>query len=279
MSDLELIKPLKSGKALLDEISADAPEPGHLSIWWLGQSGYVIKSRTGMIVIDPYLSEHLTNKYASTDKPHIRMTEAPFRGHELGGVDAVLTSHKHSDLLDPGTAPAMMANNPQARLIVPKALISHATGLFVGSNKEVRTADPRCVLGIDAGESLEIAGFRIKAIASAHEGLDTDDSGHHLYLGFVVEVEGLRLYHSGDTLAYDGLADALSANPFDVLFLPINGRDPKRGVAGNMSSDEAVELARDCAHALLTADDAGSAATVEAHLARWLGAREAFLKA
>ena len=46
----------------------------------------------------------------------------------------------------------------------------------------------------------------IRAVPSAHEGLDTDAVGRHLYLGFVVEVGGLRFYHSGDTLAYDGLA-------------------------------------------------------------------------
>ena len=67
--------------------------------------------------------------------------------------------------------------------------------------------------------------------------------GRHLYLGFVIEAEGLRLYHSGDSLAYEGLAGWLGPDPFDVLFLPINGRDPARGVAGNMSAAEAVALA------------------------------------
>jgi L-ascorbate 6-phosphate lactonase len=80
-------------------------------------------------------------------------------------------------------------------------------------------------------------------VAGAHEGLDTDLSGRHLYLGYVVESEGLRVYHSGDTLAYQGLAESLGRSPFDVLFLPINGRDPSRGVAGNMTAIEAVELA------------------------------------
>ena len=68
-------------------------------------------------------------------------------------------------------------------------------------------------------------------------------AGRHLYLGFVIEAEGLRLYHSGDSLAYDGLAEQLGSEPFDVLFLPINGRDPARGVPGNMTAAEAVDLA------------------------------------
>ena len=93
------------------------------------------------------------------------------------------------------------------------------------------------------GGVIERAGFRVRAIPSAHEGLDTDAAGHHLYLGFVIEAEGLRLYHSGDSLAYAGLAEQLGGGPFDVLFLPINGRDPARGVPGNMSAAEAVDLA------------------------------------
>jgi L-ascorbate metabolism protein UlaG (beta-lactamase superfamily) len=101
------------------------------------------------------------------------------------------------------------------------------------------------VLGLEAGEILSDAasGFAVRAVPAAHEALDTDSEGRHLYLGYVIEAEGLRLYHSGDSLAYDGLAGWLGSGRFDVLFLPINGRDPARGVPGNMSAAEAVALA------------------------------------
>jgi L-ascorbate 6-phosphate lactonase len=234
MSRENLIEPALSGAVLIDEIRRDAPGPGSISIWWLGQSGFLIKSPSGLLVIDPYLSESLTTKYAATNRPHIRMTAAPFRGPDLTGVDLVLASHKHSDHLDPETAPAIMAASPTARLVVPTAILGHAAGLGIEGDR---------LIGIDAGETVEVAGFRVRALPSAHEGLDTDDAGHHLYLGFVVEVEGLRLYHSGDGLVYDGLIDHLGPEPFDVLCLPINGRDPGRGVPGNMSAAEAVDLA------------------------------------
>jgi L-ascorbate 6-phosphate lactonase len=229
-----LIQPIRSGAALLAEIEDTRPRPGAIALWWLGQSGFLIKSRSGLMVVDPYLSEHLTTKYANTDKPHIRMTAAPLRGEDLRSVDAILASHKHSDHLDPGTAPAIMAASPGARLIVPHSLVGHAASVGI---------DPRRIDGIDAGETREIAGFRVRAVPSAHVGVDTDADGHHLYLGFVIEVEGLRLYHSGDGVIYDGLIDQLGRAPFDAMFLPINGRDPRRGVPGNMSASEAVGLA------------------------------------
>lgn len=81
------------------------------------------------------------------------------------------------------------------------------------------------------------------AVPAAHEQIDRDESDRHLYLGYVIETEGLRLYYSGDSLAYDGLAEEMGQKPFDVLFLPINGRDPARGVRGNMTVAEAVDLA------------------------------------
>src|SRR5271167_2059981 len=97
-----------------------APSPGSLVVWWLGQSGFLIKSRAGLLAIDLYLSEHLTKKYEATNRPHVRMTRAPIRGHELRGVDLVLASHRHSDHLDPGTMPELLAASPGAVLMLPE---------------------------------------------------------------------------------------------------------------------------------------------------------------
>jgi len=211
--------------------------PAYLYVWWLGQSGFLVKSRQGLLVIDPYLSEHLTRKYAGTAKPHVRMTEAPLRGEDLVGVDLILASHKHSDHLDPGTLPGLMAASPGARLVVPAPLVGHAESLGLPGDR---------IVGLEAGQTQECAGFRVLGVPSAHEGLDTDEAGRHLYLGYVVESDGRRLYHSGDSMAYDALPDWLGAERLDVMFLPINGRDPARGVPGNMSAAEAVDLAARC---------------------------------
>lgn len=229
-----LIKPARSGPALAAEIQAAAPRAGSLAAWWLGQSGYVLKSRSGTLVIDPYLSDSLTEKYAATDRPHVRMTECPIAPADLPGVDLVLASHKHTDHMDRATLGPLLAANPAARLVVPASLLEHAAALGLPLDRTT---------GIDAGGAIEQSGFTVRAAPSAHEALDTDAAGRHLYLGFVIEAEGLRLYHSGDTLAYDGLVEALGPEPFDALLLPINGRDPRRGVAGNMNAAEAVDLA------------------------------------
>jgi L-ascorbate metabolism protein UlaG (beta-lactamase superfamily) len=231
---MTMIEPLKSGAELIREIEQTVPATGALAIWWLGQSGFLVKSRRGVLVVDPYLSEHLTRKYEHSARPHVRMTRAPLRGGDLKSVELVLTSHKHSDHLDPETLPELLAASTSAVLVLPESLIDHARALGIPG---------RQLVGTDAGCAIAIGGFGVRAIPSAHERIDKDQQGRHLYLGYVIETEGLRLYHSGDSLAYAGLAGELGPQPFDVLFLPINGRDPRRGVPGNMTAAEAVDFA------------------------------------
>jgi L-ascorbate 6-phosphate lactonase len=229
-----MIEPVRSGQALLEEIRETRPASDTVAVWWLGQSGFLLKSAEAVVLIDAYLSEYLTRKYVGTSKPHVRMTRAPFCGADLSGIDLVLASHKHSDHLDPGTVPEVLSGSPEAILVLPASLIEHAEGLGLPRER---------LAGLVAGGRFERPGVSVRAVPSAHEGLDTDALGRHLYLGFVIELGGLRFYHSGDSLAYAGLDVEIGPDPLDVMFLPVNGRDPARGVAGNMTAEEAVALA------------------------------------
>ncbi len=63
-------------------------------------------------------------------------------------------------------------------------------------------------------------------------------------MGFVVQFGKWAVYHSGDTLLYENITDILKPYNVDVAFLPINGNDPTRGVAGNLNSHEAAALGK-----------------------------------
>jgi L-ascorbate metabolism protein UlaG (beta-lactamase superfamily) len=75
--------------------------------------------------------------------------------------------------------------------------------------------------------------------------VERDELGRVKFLGYVLQFGGWSLYHSGDTLRYDGMAEKLRPSAVDVALLPINGRAPERRVAGNLSGSEAAELAYD----------------------------------
>lgn len=240
---MELIQPVKRDAALMAEIGETQVDAGQAAIWWLGQSGYAIKTRSAMFYFDLYLSEQLTRKYAQSEKPHIRMSEAPLHGADITDADFVFASHKHSDHLDLETLTALMAASPNARLILPLAVMDYAVqqgGLDadrmipIGPGLEARVFE------------LSYPTLTITPIPSAHPGLEYSDALGYPFLGFVLQVDGVTLYHSGDTLAYDGLAERLRAFQPDLVFLPINGTTPRLNALGtppNMSAGDAVALA------------------------------------
>ncbi|MCC7450086.1 MAG: MBL fold metallo-hydrolase [Anaerolineae bacterium] len=233
-----MIEPTQSGSALLNDITSTQLAPGAVAIWWLGQSGYAIKTAATLFYIDLYLSEHLTTKYANTNNPHIRMTVAPLRGSDITNAHWLFASHKHSDHLDPGTMPLVFAASPEAKLVLPTAIIDTAVE---------RGLDRARLIPTRGDETLQAGPFTVHSIPSAHETLEYTEESGYPYLGFVIQVDGLTLYHSGDTLVYDGLAERLRQHAIDIAFLPINGTSERLHqlkVAGNMNAQEAVDLAK-----------------------------------
>src|SRR5690349_17867392 len=78
--------------------------PGQgVSLYWLGQAGFVVDAHGRRIVIDPYLSDTLEAKYRNTPHSHARMMAAPVTADQLGAVDLVLCTHQHTDHLDGAT--------------------------------------------------------------------------------------------------------------------------------------------------------------------------------
>lgn len=240
-----LIQPVQSGQQLLDDIRETKLNHGEVAIWWFGQSGYAIKTASALFYVDLYLSEHLTKKYADTEKPHIRMTEAPLRGKDLQDVKLIFASHKHSDHLDPGSISDIFANNPDVQLVLPASLKAYAM--------ETLSLDDARLIPTTGDETLSFDNLIVQILPSAHPDLAQDEHSY-LFIGFVFEVDGVTIYHSGDTLAYDGLADRLKPYNIDIAFLPINGTDERRSqlhVPPNMNSDDALHLAKEIGDPLI----------------------------
>ncbi|MEM7132414.1 MAG: MBL fold metallo-hydrolase [Chloroflexota bacterium] len=231
-----MIKPLLQDNAFLTDIQEKAHQPDQLHIWWLGQSGFLVQWQGNHLLLDPYLSDSLTKKYANTPKPHVRMTERVIEPQKLDFIDVVTSSHNHTDHLDGETLIPLLTANPELTVIVPEANRS-----FAADRLQVPAGR---LTGITINEPQPVDAFTFHALPSAHEELERDEQGHHKFIGLIIQVGPWTLYHSGDTIWYNGLVEYLSNWSIDLAFLPINGRDPKRGVAGNLSGLEAVDLAQ-----------------------------------
>ncbi|HRU06265.1 MAG TPA: MBL fold metallo-hydrolase [Candidatus Brocadiia bacterium] len=218
-----------TGQALIADIDAARPGQDQVAFWWLGQHSVVLKMGGRVLYIDPYL------------KPDERRLVKPMlKPEDVKHADFVLCTHDHGDHIDPAAIPGLAAASPGARFVVSRRHLGRLASLGVA---EARLA------GLDPGGVFEGGGIRITALASKHEFFENDERGWP-FLGFVIEAGKAAVYHSGDTLVYDGLAAALKAWRLSVMFLPINGRDAaryRRNCLGNMTYQEAADLAGELA--------------------------------
>jgi L-ascorbate metabolism protein UlaG (beta-lactamase superfamily) len=234
-----LIKPVQQHEPLAREIR-EAKKQGRtdaFDIWWLGQSGFLIQWNRSCLLFDPYLSDSLRKKYANTAKPHVRMSELVIEPHLLDMIDVATSSHNHTDHLDADTLQPLLRVNRQMQFVIPEA------------NREFVCERVKCAptfpIGLTDGESVSVGPWQITGVPAAHNTIERDAQGRCKFMGFVVRFGEFCLYHSGDTLWYDGMVELLRPHQVDLAFLPINGNVPSRGVAGNLDAREAAQLGKE----------------------------------
>src|SRR5260370_34267203 len=144
-----MVKPVLQDDAFLADVAAAGHDLANLHLWWLGQSGFLVQWQGRHLLLDPYLSDSLTLKYAATDKPHVRMTERAIEPERLTFIDAVASTHNHTDHFDPDTLRALLAANPNVDLIVPES------NRMIARDRLKLTA--KRFLGIDEAQQLSAA--------------------------------------------------------------------------------------------------------------------------
>lgn len=231
-----MIKARKKDLDLIAEMDHFRTEAEQLHVWWLGQSGFLLQWKSHRLLLDPYLSDSLTRKYAETDRPHVLMSERVMDPSLLRGISVVTSSHNHTDHLDRETLLPLFENNPGIRFVIPEANRS-----FVA---ERLGCAPRFPEGMNDGQRLLIEPFTLHAVPARHNEITRDEHGHCRQLGYVVSVGNRTVYHSGDTLWYDEMVPLLKPFQVDLALLPINGNDPARGVDGNLDATEAALLGK-----------------------------------
>jgi L-ascorbate 6-phosphate lactonase len=203
------------------------------SVTWYGQSGFRLTAGAQHVLIDPFLSERSDRRYPP-----------PATAAEFADITLVLCTHEHVDHLDLPFLRAFCAVNVGARIVVPAPVVEVAVSGGLDRKRLVPAAP---------GEELTEAEVTVHPLPALH-GLGGDQpvvyefapgGGPVRFLGYVVDVGGVRFFHHGDGLVYPELPGTLAALAPDVLMIPINGRDHMResaGIVGNMNETEAAWL-------------------------------------
>lgn len=212
---------------------------GSAGLVWLGQAGFWIETGQHRILIDPYLSNSLAEKYKGKLHDHQRMMPLPCAIEDVPRPDVILITHAHTDHMDPETLAPLFARFPDVPFVVPLSKIEEAKN---------RIGTSANLIGTDADETITpIDGLTITVFPAAHEELTCDDNQHHVFLGFGIESAGLKILHPGDTIPFPGLSERIRKFAPDIALLPVNGRDKTRlehGIPGNMTLEEALDIGR-----------------------------------
>ena len=204
-----------------------------VSVTWYGQSGFRLAAGESRVLIDPFLSDRPDRRYPP-----------PASAADFADVTLVLCTHEHADHLDLPFLREFCAVNSTATIVVPAPVVELAVG---------RGVDRSRLVGAAPGEEHRDRDMTVHPVPALH-GMGGDKpvvyefspgGGPVRFLGYVMEVGGIRFYHSGDCLIYPELPATLSALAPDVLMIPINGRDhmrESRGIVGNMNETEAAWL-------------------------------------
>ena len=195
---------------LVDCITREKVKPGSVAVWWLGQAGYAYKFGDEVIYLDPYLSDLVKLT---------RLVPPPMQPIEINNADIVLVTHDHDDHADNGTLPFIALASTQAVFVGPES----------STKKMLEWGIPEDhVLTIVRGKERTIKGIKVIATNSVH----TQDS-----VGYVIQGNGVSLYHTGDTLFFLSLKNIGDTFDLDCAFLPINGK------WGNFGMSEALIVA------------------------------------
>ena len=199
----------------MKDIAAYPLRKDQAALWFLGQSGFVIRSCGITAVIDPYL----TDSVANVSPKLTRAYPPPIDPSEMK-ADLYIITHDHLDHLDPETIRAY-SYKETTTFIGPRFVCRKLRSLGIAEMNLVQ---------IDSGQSREVRGVAISGIYAVPNDPAVIDA-----CGYRLEFEnGRSLYHSGDTDFSPLLLEC--APSAEAALVCINGR------WGNLNIEQAAGL-------------------------------------
>jgi L-ascorbate metabolism protein UlaG (beta-lactamase superfamily) len=156
-----------------------------ISFHWLGHDGFRIVAGSKTIYIDPYqLGKAQQNK---------------------NDADIVFISHNHFDHLSMDDL---------------KHVIGKKTSIVAAKEclDQLKAAGAAEVKGVVPGDRLAVQGVPVEAIAAYNTNKKFHPKADNK-VGFVITINGMRIYHAGDT---DDIPEMITAKP-DVALMPVSG--------------------------------------------------------
>jgi len=186
---------------LLSEVESYEVGADSLVLWYLGGAGFVIRTSKSTVYIDPYFGPSISPDW-------VRMIAVPIEPSAIKVVDLVVSTHEHEDHCD-------------------KMVVEHAGrnthSLFMGPDTSVAKAlewgfPSSRIVGMEPYARKQVGDLVITALP-AHD-LHADKA-----LTYMIEANGIAVFHSGDSTYFSGFREFGEKWRVDVALLNL-GRNP-----------------------------------------------------
>jgi L-ascorbate metabolism protein UlaG (beta-lactamase superfamily) len=195
--------------------------PKAIGIHWFEQNAYALKGSSGKIMlVDPYFPHNRPPERFIRPTPPVDEAVLP--------VSYVAVTHAHGDHTNPETITRIHTASPDVVVIGPEESIAQILDQTLVKVEQTIT--------IRAGESVQLDGFTVHATygkppkGDQAAGIMPPRVAH---LSFTIELEGIRVYISGDVInnfaSRDDLIDPVRALKPDIGLLtthPTEGEFP-----------------------------------------------------
>jgi L-ascorbate metabolism protein UlaG (beta-lactamase superfamily) len=196
---------------------------GQVALTWIGHASFLVQFTDLNVLIDPNFANWLFLLK--------RIKRCGLRIGDLPPIDLVLLTHAHYDHFHRPT----LRRLPNPKLgVMPWGMSDLARNLGFGR-----------VVELEWWESFSHRDWKVTLTPSKHWGARTLRDHHRGYGGFVLEHQGRRIYHAGDSAYFDGFSMIGRACHPEIALLPIGAYHPESFRNVHMGPDDAIRVFKD----------------------------------
>ena len=196
---------------------------GQVAVTWIGHASFLIQFNDLNVLVDPNFANWLFLMK--------RLKRAGMRIRDLPPIDLVLLSHAHFDHFHKPTLRKLPATKMG---IMPWGVGDLARDLGFAR-----------IVELDWWESFSHKDWKVTFTPSQHWGARTLHDHHRGYGGFVLEHQGRKIYHAGDSAYFNGFTEIGDKLRPEIALLPIGAYHPETFRKVHMGPDEAVKAFQD----------------------------------
>lgn len=196
---------------------------GQVAVTWIGHASFLIQFNDLNVLVDPNFANWLFLMK--------RLKRSGLRLRDLPPIDLVLLTHAHFDHFHKPT----LRKLPATKIgIMPWGVGDLAKKLGFAR-----------IVELDWWEGFSHKDWKVTFTPSKHWGARTLHDHHRGYGGFVLEHQGRKIYHAGDSAYFEGFAEIGEKLHPEIALLPIGAYHPESFRQVHMGPDEAVQAFKD----------------------------------